>query len=502
MKTPLSTLSIFYRLRAAIAAALFLPFIDTSAQPLTIETVPVHDIWNPGDFFNPWGDSDIGRVGYSYRIGKFEVTNSQYAYFLNQVAARDDYGLYYFGMAGNHAGVGGGITRSGTPGSYSYTVRPGYENKPVGFVSYWDCARFANWLATGYTEGRPDAASPLLPGAAYDTGFKANPPPSAGTRLPGASVFLPSKNEWYKAAYYQPPITGGDVDGYWAYATRSNTQPYSAVPAPAANSANYFFDDLIDNGVNAGYAVTQSTQFEYVEYYTNVGSYGAASESYYGTADQNGNVLEWTEDTYGPSRRLEGGDYNDSAYVLSAWGGSNPASTNTDSGNYGFRIASLIQISTVISNDYFSLNPVQFTTNGSIVSVSFVTRPGSHFSVYRAQSSQSADWAPVLFADGSQVIVGDGATATRSFLQVSPTEVYQVRFVPAPDQMGVEKLQIDGSESVITLRSQFGIQTQLEYSLDLINWTAGSEFTEGNGSAMIFRIPKPAETFFVRGVYR
>lgn len=59
--------------------------------------------------------------------------------------------------------VHGGISRSGSPGSYTYSVRTadsGFNNgqsmgnMPVNFVSFWDAARFTNWLTTGDTETR------------------------------------------------------------------------------------------------------------------------------------------------------------------------------------------------------------------------------------------------------------------------------------------------------------------------------------------------------------
>ena len=40
----------------------------------------------------------------------------------------------------------GGITQTGTSGSYTYSVKANMGNKPVNFVSWFDSARFANWL--------------------------------------------------------------------------------------------------------------------------------------------------------------------------------------------------------------------------------------------------------------------------------------------------------------------------------------------------------------------
>ena len=67
---------------------------------------------------NPGNPADArtgyGAVGYSYRIGKYEVTNSQYAEFLNAVAATDTYNLYSDRMT---IDTRGGIVRNGLPGS-------------------------------------------------------------------------------------------------------------------------------------------------------------------------------------------------------------------------------------------------------------------------------------------------------------------------------------------------------------------------------------------------
>ena len=50
----------------------------------------------------------------------------------------------------------GAISRSGS-GPYSYSVRPGYANKPVVNVSWYDAVRFVNWLQSG--EGNGDTES-------------------------------------------------------------------------------------------------------------------------------------------------------------------------------------------------------------------------------------------------------------------------------------------------------------------------------------------------------
>ena len=56
------------------------------------------------------------------------------------------------------------------------------------------------------------------------------------TRNAGATYFIPSENEWYKAAYYKG---GGTNAGYWTYPTQSNTAPSNVLSATGTNNANY-----------------------------------------------------------------------------------------------------------------------------------------------------------------------------------------------------------------------------------------------------------------------
>ena len=132
------------------------------------------------------------------------------------------------------------------------------------------------------------------------------------TRNPGAAWFLPTLDEWYKAAYHQPAAQGGDVDDYWLYAMRTNDPPYSDQPpgsdAPTqSNTANLFRDDAITNGYNDGFAVTGSPDYDggSVIYLTEVGAYAQAA-GFYGTFDQAGNVLEWNEQIIGSRAACEG----------------------------------------------------------------------------------------------------------------------------------------------------------------------------------------------------
>ena len=250
--------------------------LQTASALITIDTVPVGNAGNAADPLTGYG-----AVGYDYAIGKYEVTLNQYSAFLNAVGADDTYGLYNEEMGSNPNIMG--ISRSGASGSYSYSVI-GSGNRPVTYVSWYDSARFANWLGNGQPTGA-QAAGTTETGAYTLTGNT--------TRNSGATYSLPSQDEWYKAAYHQPASLGGDTDNYWLYPTRSNVWPNSRNGSLSdPNSANYYFNDGIANRFNDGYAVSGSTSFPTGNALKDAGAFSLAS-SFYGTFDQGGNVFEW-----------------------------------------------------------------------------------------------------------------------------------------------------------------------------------------------------------------
>ena len=130
------------------------------AQAVTIDTVFVG---NPGNAakefpqYNYWG-THFGAVDYVYNIGTYEVTNAQYAEFLNAVAKTDPYGLYNaqpnpFNPGTMSNPICGGIIRTITPtGQYSYSVISGKANRPVNSVGWGEAARFANLAAQRSTK--------------------------------------------------------------------------------------------------------------------------------------------------------------------------------------------------------------------------------------------------------------------------------------------------------------------------------------------------------------
>ncbi|MCE9547175.1 MAG: SUMF1/EgtB/PvdO family nonheme iron enzyme [Planctomycetia bacterium] len=317
-----------------------------TAAPVTFDWVTVGDIGNfSGDEITTGsGPKSYGAVAYEYQIGKYEVTNAQYVEFLNAKAASDPLSLYNASMSSNGSG---GIIRSGVSGSFTYSVKPGHANKPVNYVSFYDAARFTNWINNG--QGNADTESgayTLLGGTAT---------PTAGTlngiaRSPSATIVLPSVDEWYKAAFYDPTKPNAvDEPDYWKYPTQNDAVPslITAQPSSAPNTANIYGTNFYGPGYGIGYAMTPgvgSPAVSTVDYLTDVGAY-TGSASHYGTYDQAGNVIEWTETLTmlaNPNgvRNVLGGNFANDEYSARYEG---PAAATGGSGGIGsgFRLVNL-----------------------------------------------------------------------------------------------------------------------------------------------------------------
>lgn len=323
----------------AILTLIVLLSAPNSVLAATIPTVPVGNVGNAND---PATGNTRGGVNYAYRIGTYEVTVGQYTEFLNAVAATDTYSLYSLSMRATDPAISG-IDRTGSVGSYQYSVS-GSANNPITFVTWWNAVRFANWLHNGQPTGAQDAST-TEDGAYPLNGLDPGTPsvPATIVRKPGAKWFLPSENEWYKAAYHQPAEQGGDADNYWTYPTRTNNEPNSDEPpgdsSIQTNVANFFRDDGLANGYNDGYAVPGSA------FLTDVGAYAFAA-SFYGTFDQGGNVLEWTE-TVNSMMHLgavyRGGSWQLSSISMRA-GNRGIQGPRTTGRNTGFRAAAIATI--------------------------------------------------------------------------------------------------------------------------------------------------------------
>ena len=282
------------KIQSLLTLAATSALITSASASITMDWV---NVGNPGNAADPATGSLYGAVAYAYQIGKYEVTNSQYGAFLNAKGASNSGAIYNSSMTGT------GITQNGSSGSFNYSVTSGFENKPVVHVSWFDAARFANWMMNGQGGGDMETGAYTLNGA------------TSGiiTANIGAQVYIPTENEWHKAAYYNAATTS-----YSLYPNGQNTITTA--------DANYDF-------------MVGST--------TDVGSYTGDGSSY-GTFDQGGNVWEWNDAVIsGSSRGLRGGSEGNPENTLRA-SYRNDVDTSYETNAVGFRVASVPEPTSIV----------------------------------------------------------------------------------------------------------------------------------------------------------
>lgn len=292
---PLATFSLCISALAFEVSAQVAPLVE---PPLAL----VGQAGNPGD---DQADGK-GAVAYDFQIGQYETTVAEYTAFLNAVARADTHGLYNTQMT---LSPRGGIQRAGAPGSFVYEVKPGYERRPVNFVTRDNALRFCNWLHNGaQLNGNTESG-------AYDM---------SGTkqRLAGARYFLPNADEWHKAAYYEPFPANRPSASFWRFAVRSD----SALPEQI-NFENHYGG---------------STDV----YFPNF-------PSFFGTVGQNGNVHEILENSPG---LFAGGSYQ--SFLQGGWRFEGGVLERLFDVDVGFRIAASVGVA---SGDLLPLPPPPVT---------------------------------------------------------------------------------------------------------------------------------------------
>jgi len=259
----------------------------TGANQFTLDFTTIGNTNNSAD------TTGYGSVGYDYRIGTYEI--SQY-----QIDKATASGLAH-------------VTAGGWSG-----------DKPAANMSWYESAAFVNWLNT--SKGFTSAYNLTWSGSTWsmalwtatDTGYDAN----NEYRNSLAKYFLPSENEFYKAAFGK-----SDGSGYYLYPTASDAAPTAVTSGTTSGTAVY----------NQGWIPPGPASI-----------YQAGGRSSYGTMGQGGNIQEWqesssdgTNNNVGDQRMVRGGYW---------YGGSSDAldsstrssfGPSTDIVNLGLRVASV-----------------------------------------------------------------------------------------------------------------------------------------------------------------
>jgi formylglycine-generating enzyme required for sulfatase activity len=307
------------RIEFAVLLQCILLLCSQSVSAVNIEMVTVGNPGNAPDMrYNldkrPEG---FGAVNYDYQIGKYEITQGQYTEFLNAVAKDDPNQLYstYMLYLDNQVDPKF-IKRSGTSPNYNYSVASAWANDATSFIGWYDAIRFCNWLHNGQPTG-PQGPETTEDGAYHVIGN------SSLGRNANAKFFLPTEDEWYKAAYHDK--AAGVSASYFDYPTGTNVVPGRdpTETTNPGNNANY------RDVVTGSYLRTQVGEFE-------------LSASPYGTFDQGGNMPEWVESWVIRSTSpglpgLRGGSYStNSDSLLAAYRDRNKPTNRFET---GFRIA-------------------------------------------------------------------------------------------------------------------------------------------------------------------
>jgi len=223
---------------------------SSGATQFSIDFVTIGATNNLADTRPSATPNAAGRVGYVFGIGKFEVSRDMITKYNSAFGTANSLGLT---LADTTPYGGNGA------------------NQPATGLSWNEAARFVNWLNTvsGGT-----AAYNFTTGGVNDniTTWSASSPldydPTNPYRSKRALFALPSDNEWYKAAYYNPV-----TNSYSDYPSLNGLTP-SAVSGGIADNTSVYFQP----GGN-GPAVIDS----------------AGGLSPFGVMGLGGNVREWEE---------------------------------------------------------------------------------------------------------------------------------------------------------------------------------------------------------------
>jgi hypothetical protein len=369
-------------LASVTALALVAPAMSAASPApsvLTLKTVKVGAPGNPSVGIVPFTDAiyqscteveatqpacqQVGGVKYRYGIGQLEVTVTQWVAFLNTVdsSGLNRHHLYSADESSSAWPKYGQInfSSSASKGRHYSVASPEWSDKPYGFANFLRSARFVNSLYNGQLLSKRAGDEGGFRYVTYRVRLSRRTEQGmygmtkrAATRSHKSGFVVPSQNEWIKAAYYDP--SGGGTDSYWKYPTNPGVFGDSTATAPHSTTLDPSTGD-VTNASTQPLATFHASELPapswcpaaagaeacatvnpfgidpttYAEIFqgslSTVGQ--ALTPSPWGTLDQGGNVVEWTDTITPPPapsgrtggriwRRLHGGIANAPVYQL------------------------------------------------------------------------------------------------------------------------------------------------------------------------------------------
>lgn len=267
----------------------------TAGNEFAIDFVNVGNAGNGNDAGAGGGiySSPYGGVAYDFRIGTYEISQDA-------------------------------ITKATASGMTNVVAGAWTGSQPAANITWYEAAAFVNWLntSTGHQAAYDLSYSSGWSMSLWSSGDAWQAGGENLFRNKDAYYFLPSEDEWYKAAYHQ---NDGVTANYWDYATGSNTAPTAVASGTGAGTAVYKFKTTSPAAVN-----------------------NDGGLSPYGTMGQNGNVGELNEsaftapnDSSSENRVRRGGYFSDVENYLRSSSRLNASPTYEDL-SVGFRVASVV----------------------------------------------------------------------------------------------------------------------------------------------------------------
>ena len=268
----------------------------TGSNQFTVDFVEI------GNTTNTNSSLGYGAVPYQYRMGKYEISQLQ-------------------------------VTKATLLGMANVSAGAWSNNRPAANVTWYEAAAFVNFLNTN--SGRTAAYALTFSNSQWSMALQSssNAWTLGGTNLyrnKNSFYFLPSENEWFKSAYYNPSNST-----YYIYPLGSNS-------APTAIGTN--------GGTTAGTAVFAPSIFQIPAGPAEVERAGGLTP--YGVMGGAANVWDWVESAFdgtnstgGENRTFRGAAYSQLGILINSSYRQSVA-PGTSAADMGFRVASVPEPST------------------------------------------------------------------------------------------------------------------------------------------------------------